>query len=137
MKYDFISRRRTPDIVIKSPDQAYEVLKKHGKKQQEHFFVLTLDSSGFVKHVHIVTIGIVNKTLVHPREIFIKAIKDSSTAIIVVHNHTSGSCVPSDEDVEVTRKLRDAGNLIGISVLDHLIFTKNGYYSFQEAGKIL
>ena len=82
--------------------------------------------------MRIVAIGIVNRSLVHPREVFRRAITDNAAAIIVAHNHPSGSLEPSDEDHEVTRRLVEAGQLLGISVLDHLVISREGYFSFLE-----
>ena len=105
---------------------------KYERKRREHFYVLTLDNSQQIIRIHIVSIGILNKTIVHPREIFIPAIKDNACSIILAHNHPSGSNKSSREDCEITERLCKVGEIIGISVIDHVIISKTGYYSFLE-----
>ena len=76
--------------------------------------------------------GTVSKTIIHPREVFREAIKENASSIVICHNHPSGNCVPSDEDIETTKFLIKASNLIGIPILDHIIFDCDSYYSFLE-----
>jgi DNA repair protein RadC len=123
-------------VKIKRPSDVYDLLKSFTKKRQEHFIVLTLNGCHDVNSIHIASIGIMNRTLVHPREIFIHAIKDNSAAIIVCHNHPSGNAKPSSEDLEITEGLKDAGEILGIPLLDHLIISRNGYYSFKLEGDL-
>jgi len=78
----------------------------------------------------------VNKTQVHPREVFADPITDRATAVIIAHNHPAGNVTPSKDDVEITQKLRAAGETLGIKVLDHIIFSHKGYYSFLENNKL-
>jgi len=80
--------------------------------------------------------GVLNKTIVHAREVFITAIRDNSAAVIVAHNHPSGSLEPSAEDIEISKRLCEAGDILGIAVLDHVIISKSGYYSLCEHGKL-
>jgi DNA repair protein RadC len=87
------------------------------------FILLTLNGAHNVISVSIVTIGIANKTIVHPREVFCKAISDNATAVIVCHNHPSGEVVPSDEDKQITKRIRKAGEIMGIPLLDLVVFT--------------
>jgi len=82
----------------------------------------------------IVTIGLLDKSPVHPREVFADVIADRAAAVIFVHNHTSGELQPSEADLNIHRQLTEAGKILGIQVLDHVIVTRKGYYSFQEAG---
>jgi len=77
-------------------------------------------------------VGLVNKTQVHPREVFADPITDRATAIIIAHNHPTGNVVPSKDDAEITKKLKAAGETLGIKLLDHIIFSLKGYYSFLE-----
>lgn len=105
-------------------------------KDQEHFVVLTLNGAHKVINSHTVSIGTLNRTLIHPREVFKPAIKDNSASIIIAHNHPSGSLEPSKEDLSVTKRLVNAGELMGIKVLDHLIVSELGYYSFIENNQI-
>ena len=134
MVYDIVSERSGPNETIRSPSDTVRLLKRYEKKRQEHFIVLSLRGDHTVERIRLVSIGLVNKTLVHPREVFIGAIKDNATALILAHNHPSGRVDPSNEDREVTKRLVDAGKLIGIPVLDHIIFGSGGYSSFLESG---
>ena len=116
---------------VRSPNSAAEMFRKWAAKDQEHFLVATLDGAHKKINVHVITIGIANKTMVHPREVFRPAIKDGACAIIVAHNHPSGACEPSEEDINVTKRLKEAGELIGITVLDALIITPRRAYSIE------
>lgn len=100
--------------------------------QQEHFVVLLLDTKNCVVSQELITVGTLNSSIVHPREVFRPAIKKSVSAIILVHNHPSGDSTPSKEDIEVTKRLIKAGQLIGIDVLDHVIIGGSGYTSLRE-----
>jgi DNA repair protein RadC len=85
----------------------------------------------------VVTIGLVDRTQVHPREVFADPIIDRASAVIIAHNHPMGPLEPSSEDREITRRIRDAGNTLGIVLLDHIIFSKKGYYSFMEHDEMI
>jgi DNA repair protein RadC len=85
--------------------------------------------------VELVTVGTVSSSLVHPRETFRRAVFAGSTSIIIAHNHPSGDVEPSDEDTKVTKLIFEAGQLLGITMLDHIIFTKDSYFSFRNNGK--
>ena len=98
----------------------------------EHFFSITLNGAHKVIDVHMVSKGLVNRTLVHPREVFRPAITDNAVAIVLAHNHPSGILEPSVEDLDVTRRIKEAGDLLGIKVLDHLIFSPTEYRSMAE-----
>lgn len=113
--------------VISSPDEAYTQLDYLKSKKQECFAVLTLDGANRLIDNLVVFQGTLNQSLIHPREIFAKAIEDRAASIILAHNHPSGNPEPSEEDKRVTKKLKEAGNLLGIDVLDHLIITNQGY----------
>lgn len=132
--YEIVSERREPTYAVRSPADAFKALERYKNKRNEHFFVVTLDGAHAVIAVRIVSIGLLNRTVVHPREVFIHAIRDNSAAVICVHNHPSGSLSPSPEDLEITRRLREAGDILGIAMLDHLIISKNGFFSMVEHG---
>ena len=100
------------------------------------FLSISLNGAYEIKEIHVVSIGILNRSLVHPREVFSRAIKCNAAALGVAHNHPSGSVEPSSEDREVTRRLKEAGEILGISLLDHLVFSTQGYYSFMEEGQL-
>lgn len=99
---------------------------------QEEFHILTLDAANRVLRSHCVTVGLLYSTPTHPREVFRPAFLDAAASIIAVHNHPSGDSSPSDADVRVTRALIDAGNLLGIKLLDHVVLSRHGSYSFND-----
>ena len=118
--------------IIRSTDDAVAQLGNIKDKKQEYFVVLTLDGANRLISNTIVFQGTLNQSLVHPREIFAKAIEDRAASIIVAHNHPSGSVEPSDDDISITQKLREAGELLGIRVLEHIIVAKEAYRSIQD-----
>jgi DNA repair protein RadC len=136
MTYDIISVRKRKTVCVKHPDDIYEAVKRYTKSKQEYFLVLTLSGAHEIISVHIASFGLVNRTIIHPREVFKHAIKDNAVRIVVCHNHPSNKVLPSPQDIEITELLVDAGELIGIPVLDHLIISKKGYYSFKLEGKM-
>lgn len=115
--------------VISNTDDAIDQLKNIRDKKQENFVVLTLDGANRLISNTIVFQGTLNQSLIHPREIFAQAIEDRAASIIVAHNHPSGNVEPSAEDIEVTAKLKEIGDLLGIRVLEHIIVTKGLYTS--------
>jgi len=119
---------------ILMPSDILGHLKKYSSKTQEYFIAITLNGAHDVINVNEITKGLVNKTLVHPREIFRACIMDNSAAVILSHNHPSGSPEPSIEDIDLTDKIKQAGEIIGIPVLDHIIISRNKSYSFKEHG---
>lgn len=105
--------------------------------EQEHFVAISLDGAGYVITSRVITIGLLNHSLVHPRETFRGAILDNAASIIIAHNHPSGSLDPSPQDIAITKQIKDAGEIIGIRVIDHIIVTKyDNYYSMKEHGMI-
>ena len=119
---------------ITSAADAYDVLKSYAAKNREHFLAMTLDGASHIIETRVVTIGILNQSLVHPREVFADAIADRAAGILVAHNHPSGTLEPSRADITITDRLKEVGRLVGIELLDHLILTKTGYYSFADEG---
>ena len=105
-------------------------------KDKEHFMILHLDSKSRVIKDEIISIGTLNASLVHPREVFKSAIKESVNAIVLVHNHPSGDAEPSKVDEDVTNRLNETGKLLKIKIRDHVIIGKDNYYSFRESQKI-
>ena len=103
---------------------------------REHFKVVLLNTKNKVITIETVSIGSLNSTIVHPREIYKNPIKNSAAAIIAVHNHPSGDPTPSSEDIETTKRLKEVGKLLGIELLDHVIIGDGDYYSFKENGLI-
>lgn len=102
----------------------------------EHFYLLTLNSANYLISKHLISTGILNSTLVHPREIYKKAILDSAASIILLHNHPSGDTKPSIEDEAITTRLAEVGQLVNIPLLDHLIIGDRNFFSFREGGLI-
>lgn len=135
MIYELVSERRAPAYKVSSPSDAYKAFSRYAKARTERFLVATLNGAHEIVRVHITSIGLVNRTVVHPREVFFPAIRDNAVAIIVSHNHPSSHLDPSPEDLEISRRLREAGDILGIALLDHLIIgPKGGFYSFTEHG---
>jgi DNA repair protein RadC len=117
---------------IQKPVNAIPYLAAEMTATQEHFVVLTLDGHHQVIQKHIVTIGLANQSQIHPRETFRPAIMDSAVSIIIAHNHPSGHLEPSQADLAATKKLSEAGKILGIPVIDHLIIGKGQVYSIRE-----
>jgi DNA repair protein RadC len=120
---------------IKSPSDIYPLLSHYGDRQQEYFFSICLNGAHEVIDVKTVSKGILNRAIIHPREIFSTAIELRSASIVVAHNHPSGNLEPSKEDRDITYRLQEAGMLLGIELLDHVVFSHKGYFSFLEEGE--
>lgn len=119
-------------VKLVSPLSVYESLQHYAANKKEHFIVLYLDTRGQEIGREIISVGTLNASIVHPREVFEPAIRYLANSVIVVHNHPSGDPTPSREDILVTKQLKDAGEILDIAVLDHLIITHSGYMSFKE-----
>ncbi len=130
MTYETVEER-TVDYCpqINSPADVAEALTPYRNLEQEHFLVLHLDRKNYVKAIKISTIGLVDSCMVHPRETFCEAIKSKCSSIIIAHNHPAGGTQPSKQDEEITERMKKAGEILGIEVLDHVIVTKDSYYS--------
>jgi DNA repair protein RadC len=122
------------DIKVTRPEDILPLVAHLKEKRQEHFICLTLNGAGEVLGNRVITVGLLNHSLVHPREVFADAITDRAASIICVHNHPSGSLEPSSQDIAITNQLRDAGSLVGIQLIDHIIVSKNGFVSMREKG---
>lgn len=119
---------------ITSAEEVYEELKAFSTKKQEHFLTITLDGASHIINTRTVFIGSLNQSLVHPREVFADAIADRAAGIIIAHNHPSGTLEASRADVQVTQRLKEVSKLVGIELLDHVILSKHGFYSFSDEG---
>jgi DNA repair protein RadC len=118
---------------VESPDQIYNKYRAYfNGLDREHFEILHLDTKNKITSKEIISIGSLNQSIVHPREVFKSAILNNSASIILLHNHPSGDPKPSRQDIDVTKRLEDAGNILGITVIDHVIFGESGYISFKE-----
>jgi DNA repair protein RadC len=102
--------------------------------EKEHFWIIILNTRNRIKFVELVSLGTLHATLVHPREVFRRAIRAGASSLILAHNHPSGDCSPSDDDTTLTRRLTEAGRIIGIEVIDHIIIGGNTTLSFKEKG---
>ncbi len=121
---------------ITAPADVLSAVWEYTEKDQEHFLVVDLNGAHEIIEIRIITKGLVNRTLVHPREIYREAIVNNASTIILIHNHPSGNYEPSTEDIEITKRIKNAGVIIGIEVLDHIIIARRGHYSFLEEGKL-
>ena len=117
---------RGPDDVVGIP-----AIRKLMKEKREHFVVLLLNARHECQEVHTISIGSLNASICHPREIFLPAVVASAASLVCVHNHPSGDPEPSEEDISITRRLVEVGELIGIGVLDHVIVASRGVVSFR------
>ena len=121
---------------VNNPEDLFPWLRSYTEKKQEYFLVFALNGANEVISRRVVTIGLLNSSQIHPREVFAEAISERAAAIILAHNHPSGEITPSREDIYVTEKISRAGNILGIPVLDHIIFSHTGFYSMMEFGYI-
>ena len=126
-----IIREIKEDYMITKAEDVYNYLEEFKNEDREHFIVVGLDTKNKPCYREIVSMGTLNSSLIHPREVFKKAIMMSCNSIIIAHNHPSGDTKPSKEDIEATRKLKKAGEIIQIPILDHVIIGSD-YYSMKE-----
>ncbi len=119
-------------ITISGPEDLHRMVAHYADRKQETFLAVSLNGAGSPIGCRIVSIGLVNRTQVHPREVFADVITDRACSLIVAHNHPSGNVDPSEEDLLVTRRLVEAGETLGIPLLDHLIFTSSSFASIRE-----
>jgi DNA repair protein RadC len=131
----FSAFQKEKEYQISSPEDAAELVKEKMRcLDREHFWALLLNTKNRVITIDEVSVGTLNSSSVHPRELFRNAIKRSAAAIILVHNHPSGNTRPSKEDIDVTRRICKVGRLVGIDVLDHLIIGDNKFISLKSEG---
>jgi len=111
-------------------------VRHYADRKQEHFLCASINGANEILNIRVVSIGLIDRTPVHPREVFADVLSDRASAIIVAHNHPSGDLEPSASDVDVTNQLKAAGSVVGITLLDHIIFNRSSYFSFLEAGRL-
>ena len=130
--------REGTDQSCRTPEDVRRILADTADLAQEAFTVLTLNRKNKVIDRHLVTLGLLDASLVHPREIFGAAVRDSASAIIVAHNHPSGDPTPSSEDLAITRRLVESGRVLDIRVLDHVIVGRGTvpHFSIRESGLV-
>jgi DNA repair protein RadC len=134
---EFVRRRIRPrGVKIAFPPDVYPLIRHVADRHQEHFLCVSLNGANEVIAVRTVSVGLVNRALVHPREVYADPITDRASAVIVAHNHPSGNLTPSQDDLDVTLQLQEAGKTLGIRLLDHLIFDESDYYSLMEKGEL-
>jgi len=122
-------------ITIKSPEDVVKAVKNKLKgKKREHFLALSLDTRNHLINIHMISIGSLDSSVVHPREVFKEAISSSAASVIFVHNHPSGDPTPSEDDIKLTRRLFEVGEITGIEVLDHIVICDKAYLSMKSKG---
>lgn len=117
--------------LVLSPKDVWSEMKDLRESKKEHFVIFYLDTQNQIIKREIISVGTLNESLIHPREVFEPAIRYTVAQIIIAHNHPSGNLEPSPEDIAVTKRLTAAGTLLGIEILDHIIVTKNGFKSMK------
>uniref|UniRef100_UPI001CD44CAC JAB domain-containing protein n=1 Tax=Geomonas agri TaxID=2873702 RepID=UPI001CD44CAC len=132
---DTITDYLKPNTRYTSASQVFDTFSFLRHETKEHFIALHLDGKNRIVCCDLVSTGSLNQSIVHPRELFKTALLSSAAAVILLHNHPTGDPTPSTEDLEVTRRLKDAGDLVGIRILDHIVIG-DSYYSFAERGHI-
>lgn len=133
----FTRRRNKPEgAKIEMPADLLPHVRHYADRKQEHFLCATINGAKEILNTLVISIGLIDHSPVHPREVFADVLVDRASAIIVALNHPAGSLEPSLADVEVTNQLRSTGNIMGITLLDHIIFNKTGYFSFLEGGRL-
>ena len=118
---------------VTSPYVGVDIFRKYlGEKDREHFVLICLNQKNAPTHIQTVHIGDISSAIISPREVFKVAILTNAARIIVAHNHPSGDCNPSNEDIGLTERLVQSGDLLGIPLIDHLIITADNHYSFKQ-----
>ena len=133
---EFARRRIKPEgTKIETPADLLPLIRHYADRKQEHFISASINGANEIMNIRVVSIGLVDRTSVHPREVFADALSDRASSVIVAHNHPAGPLEPSAWDIEITKQLKEAGEVVGVELLDHIIFNRTGYYSFLESGK--
>ncbi|OEU62683.1 MAG: hypothetical protein BA870_08360 [Desulfuromonadales bacterium C00003094] len=126
----------TETIKINNAEDVLPLINWIANKQQEYFICITLNGANEVIENRTVTVGLLDRSQVHPREVFADVITDRAASVIFAHNHPSGALEPSNSDLKIQEQLTEAGRILGIKILDHIIISKKGFYSFQENGLV-
>ncbi len=134
---EFARRRIKPEgAKIETPADLLPHVRHFADRKQEHFLCASINGANEILNVRVVSIGLIDRSPVHPREVFADALTDRASGVIVAHNHPSGGLQPSPSDIRITAQLKAAGDILGIVLLDHIIFNRVGYFSFLEAGRL-
>lgn len=121
---------------ITSSNDIHEIFKFLENETKEHFYCVHLDTKNKTLAVDLVSMGSLSTSIVHPREVFKAALLSSAARVVLVHNHPSGNTIPSAEDHATTKRLKNAGELLGIEVLDHIIIGNDSFFSFLDTGNL-
>src|ERR1017187_1215783 len=134
---EFTRRRIKPDgAKIQTPVDLLPHVRHYADRKQEHFICATINGANEILNIRVVSIGLIDRSPVHPREVFADAVADRASGIIVAHNHPAGGLEPSPSDIAITNQLKAAGAIVGIELLDHIIFNRTSYFSFLESGQL-
>jgi DNA repair protein RadC len=134
---EFARRRIKPEgAKIVTPADLLPHVRHYADRKQEHFLCASINGANEILNIRVVSVGLIDRSPVHPREVFADALSDRASAVIVAHNHPSGGLEPSQSDIDITAQLKAAGTIVGIDLLDHIIFNRTGYFSFLEAGTL-
>ena len=132
---EFARRRIKPEgAKIVTPADLLPHVHHYADRKQEHFLCASINGANEILNIRVVSIGLIDRSPVHPREVFADALSDRAAAVIVAHNHPSGGVEPSQGDIQITAQLKASGEVVGIELLDHIIFNRTGYFSFLEKG---
>lgn len=132
---EFARRRIKPEgAKIVTPADLLPHVHHYADRKQEHFLCASINGANEILNIRVVSIGLIDRSPVHPREVFADALSDRAAAVIVAHNHPSGGVEPSQGDIQITAQLKASGEVVGIELLDHIIFNRTGYFSFLENG---
>jgi DNA repair protein RadC len=134
---EFARRRIKPEgAKITTPADLLPHVRHFADRKQEHLLCATINGANEILNIRVISIGLIDRSPAHPREVFADALTDRASAIIVAHNHPAGGLEPSGSDIEITAQIKSAGAIVGIELLDHIIFNRADYFSFLEQGKL-
>lgn len=134
---EFARRRIKPEgSKIETPTDMLPHVRHYADRKQEHFLCATINGANEILNIRVVSIGLIDRSPVHPREVFADALTDRASAIVVAHNHPAGGVEPSTSDLQITAQLKAAGEIVSIELLDHIIFNRSDYFSFLENGRL-
>ena len=136
LKVKTMTVREATGVIVNQSSHVANFLSDITNAAQEMMFVITLNTKNNIIDKHLVSMGTLSESLVHPREIFRPAISDSAKSIILAHNHPSGDITPSTQDNQITQRIKAAGELLGISLLDHIIIGNESYYSYLDENNL-
>ena len=122
--------KKTKQII--EPTDVHKVVRHYASREQELFISVAINCAHEVLAIDVASMGTINQCIVHPREVFSNAIKNRAVAIIICHNHPTGNLTPSLNDLQITKRLKECGKILGIEIIDHIIFSEDEYHSMKE-----